>query len=74
MTNSSARLLLSRLIERHGTDGVLVVRKLAPGEDVRNAALVLNSPLHLPPCTCGHSLCPDASPPAPPDPPRADRP
>lgn len=71
MTNSSARRLLSRLIERHGTDGVLVVRKLAPGEDVRNAALVPNSPLSLPPCECGHALCPDAPLP---DPLRADRP
>lgn len=70
MTSSSARRLLSRLIEQHGTDGVLVIRKLAPGEDVRNAALVPNSPLYLPPCECGHSLCPDARPP---DPLRVDR-
>lgn len=62
MTNSSARRLLSRLIEQHGSDGILVVRKLAPGEDVKNAALVPNSPFSLPPCRCGHSLCPDARP------------
>ncbi len=61
MTGSEARRRLSVLIATFGTDGVLVVRKGAPGAE--GADLAPASALAWPPCECGHPMCPDYEPP-----------
>lgn len=58
MTNGSkARQGLSRLTERFGKDGVLIVPMADSGAE--GADLVPGAALRWPPCECGHSLCPD---------------
>lgn len=54
---SKARQGLSRLTERFGRDGVLIVPTADAGAE--GADLVPGAALRWPPCECGHSLCPD---------------
>ncbi|WP_405614880.1 hypothetical protein [Streptomyces sp. NBC_01508] len=61
MTQSNARGILSRLTERFGTDGVLVVR--TDGRRSDQPLLPEDAVHRWPPCRCGHSLCPDYRPP-----------
>ncbi|MFD5749775.1 hypothetical protein [Streptomyces sp. NPDC127033] len=61
MARSEARRRLSLLIETYGTDGVLVVKKTAPG-----------APLTWPPCECGNTICPDYRSPDDPEQPRTE--
>lgn len=61
--NSSGRQYLSRIMRELGSDGVLIVPNVDLGQGGIDADLVPGAALRWPPCTCGHSLCPDLVPP-----------